>query len=756
MDFEKFKKQLYEFDALRECDGIQQGIQKRIRPECAELWPAEIHPHLRIELLKARIRKPYQHQADAIELSLKGHDVVLESPTASGKTLAFTVPMLDTLLRNPDSHALMIYPMNALSLDQYEKILELCKPLGISIETYQGDTPEDHKKDLRNSPPRILLTNPEYLNATFLGWLEKHWKEFLSNLCYFVLDEIHLYRGYFGINMALLLRRFFLQLHRLGASPRVFLSTATCANPGEHVRNLTNRDVKLVQAPKALQPKRHFLFVKPKLSEDRYWKNFRLRIEKVALTILDNDLRVLVFGPTVRFIESAFENCRRVLENKGLDTSSLAVYHARRLPEEKLQIQQKIKSGENKVIFTTNALEVGLDIGGLDGIVLAGFPPNTMSAWQRIGRAGRSWNSDAFVLFYAMNDPIDQFFASDLDSFLDKPLDELVVDPANEQLIQNHMESLTYETAGNLFPDDKDILGDDFYRAAKQDNTRSHRSKRYRERRGRTTPQMRLLWKGLRGDNTETYQLEFEGDIIGYNIPELWKFRHAYPDAIITFSGQRYRVDSYRIETRKENKILLEEAPPLQRTDAIFRNYINEDDTFDSRDYEDFSIFYGEVSLTIKFDGYSLVDEVSEAIIERDGKPAYHERNKLHAIWIEIDSEGQNAASIYTLLHLLQTGAINAVPADRFDTSTFPRLDENTVYIYENYSGGIGIAKKLFEIWQSALEGGIKRARNCSCETGCPNCIEHAKSWDSGNIAVDKWAGIALAKQLLKATKKSK
>lgn len=743
MDFEKFKKQLYEFDALREGDEIQQDTLERIQPEYAELWPVGIHPHLRIEIRKSGFRKPYKHQADAVELSLQGHDVMLESPTASGKTLAFTVPMLDTLLRNPDSHALMIYPMNALSFDQYEKVHKLCKPLEISIDTYQGDTPD--RKRIRDNPSQILLTNPEYLNSAFLGWREKHWKGFLSKLRFLVIDEIHLYRGYFGSNMALLLRRFFLQLHRLGASPRVFLSTATCANPVEHAKNLTGREVKWVKARNALRPKRHFLFVKPAIPEDNYYKSFRLRIEKAALTILEHDLRALVFGPSIRFLEDAGLNCTRKIKKEGSDTSVLAVYKARLLPEEKLQIQQKIKSGENKVIFTTNALEVGLDIGGLDAIVLAGFPSNTMSAWQRIGRAGRSWKNDALVLFYAMNDPIDRSIVGNIDSFLDKPYDELVVDPTNEQLIQNHMASLKEEAAGIFYPSDEDILGEAFYQAALKDKTRPKSYRRWRN----NSPQIRLANKGLRGDNSKTYNLEFEGDIIEKNIPEIWRFCHAYQDAIITSSGQRYCVVETRVG-RTGNKILLEEAPPLQRTEAIIRNYINIDDIFESQDYRGFSVVYGEVELKLKFDGYNLVDEVSEDTLETGGETDYYEKSNLHAIWLEVDNNGWNATAIYTLLQLLRRGARDKVPADRYDTFTFPKvLDDCTVFLYEYCSGGIGIVKKLFKVWREALETGIKYAENCSCETGCPDCIQPAKSWDSGSVEINKAQGIALAKQLL-------
>ena len=501
-----------------------------------------------------------------------------------------------------------------------------------------------------------------------------------------------------------------------------------------------------------MRPTRHYLFVNPEENEARNWNNLSLRVERAALAILARGLRALVFCPTVNFLETARSNCSRLAEKIGLDSASLAVYHSRLTDDEKQQNRQKIKSGEHTVVFTTNALEVGLDIGGLDGIVLAGFPSNVMSAWQRIGRAGRQWKSDAFVLYYAMNDPIDLFFVSDIDSFLNKPLDELVVDPTNEYMISNHLDSLMNETNGIISDDDELVLGPAFYNAAVE------KAKAYKPRRSRrdTSPQIKLSRrKGLRGDNNETYDLAFEPDSepIGKNIPAMWKFRHAHRNAIFTFAGKRYQVYGHS-DIRGQRKIFVEDAPPALRTEAVFRNYINEDDEFDHKELKDFSIFYGEVNLNIVFDYYSVVEEDSENILERE-KPEPSEsefkRFGLHAFWIEHLTDRADPVALYTLLQLLRVGAWRILPSDRFDSSAFLRPEVNTVYLYENHRGGTGIARRLFDVWPYALEEGIKRAVNCPkrCATGCPVCIEPAKTWDAGSGVINKAGGVRLAKQLL-------
>ncbi len=752
MDFERLKAKLYEFDALPEDDKkIHERTEDRIEPEVADAWPPGIHSNLRMELLKTRL-KPYQHQVDAISHALQGKDVVLESPTASGKTLAFTVPLLNALLQDPNAHALMVFQMNALSFDQLEKIRELASPLGISVDTYIRETGASRREEIRDNLPRILLTNPEYLNDSFLQWREKHWNRngFLKNLRYIVIDEMHLYHGYFGNNMTLLLRRFFLQLKRLGAHPGVFLSTATCADPETHASILTGRKVTHVKPVKDMQPTRHYVFVEPGDTNTKNWKDLSLRVERAALAILESGLRALVFCPTINFLENAHRNCARLAERMGFDTTSLAVYHSRLRDDEKKLNRQKIKSGEHAVVFTTNALEVGLDIGGLDGIVLAGFPSNVLSAWQRIGRAGRSWDSDAFVLYFAMNDPIDQFFVSDIDTFLDKQLDELVVDPANEHMISNHMDSLLDETNGVFDSDDEEILGHAFYKAA------VNAAKYYnRKRRWRKSPQKKLSERGLRGDKIETYALAFDTDSEdeGQNIPAVWKFRHAYRNAILTHAGKRYQVYGHS-DIRGKRKIFIEEAPPGLRTEAVFRTYINEDEEFESKKYGDFSIYYGEVNLNIVFDSYSVIEEASDTVLERE-KPESNEREftrfGLHAFWIEQLTDPADPAALYTLLQLLRVGGWRILPSDRFESSAFLRPEVNTVYLYENHKGGTGIAKRLFDVWPSAIQAGIKKATNCpkGCADGCPVCIKPSKTWDAGSGEIDKNAGIRLAEQLL-------
>lgn len=737
MDVNRFNSSLLEYGALRESDEICSDAVEHIAPKYAEQWPLELNPRVRTAFVRAGISKPFEHQAIAISKSLQGNDVVLESPTASGKTLAFTAPMLHSLVSHPSSHALMIYPMKALAYDQREQVEQFGKLLKLQASAYDGDTPKSERDGLRKNPPSILLTNPEFLNTSFLAWQDR-WEGFLKRLRFIVIDEMHAYRGFFGGNMALLLRRFFLQLERIGSYPNVFLSTATCHNPVEHARNLTGRDVKLVSARDVLRPRRRYIFVKPDLPGHRYWDELRERVEQASLAALSAELQILVFCPSKSFLEDALRNCRRKAKEIGLKPNLVSGFHADLKGRDKKRIQRKLQSSEVSVVFSTNALELGLDVGGLDGVILAGFPSNLMSAWQQIGRAGRSWDKDAFVLFYSMNDPIDLYFVGNIQRFLDKPLDQLVIDPNNEALISKHIPSLITETKGKLYGADGNILGDAFLRAALKSSGKPAR--------GRNKVQRRI---NLRGSIGPSFMLKLGDRELG-QISEMRRFREAYLGAIFTFFGRKYRVRAH-----EEDAIILEDYRLNRRTEGRFFTTLLENEASDGRAWDEFEFYRGTITIQMNFRGYSIVDERSNETVDFIESNDARWLNNLHSFWISLPRDSINDASIGALEHLFRVGSLFVIPADRFDASTWSKFggDATVAYHYENYPGGIGVARKLYDVWPQALEAGIKVATSCRCERGCQNCIEPAKSWDISNRKINKRYGVDLGNTLLNRSK---
>ena len=338
------------------------------------------------------------------------------------------------------------------------------------------------------------------------------------------------------------------------------------------------------------------------------------------------------------------------------------------------------------------------------------------------------------MLFYAMNDPIDQFFVGNLNAFLNKPFDQLVVDPSNEELIQNHLASLAEETDGNVYLSDKSVVGNAFYEAAKKAGGTVPRGYK---------PQMKL---NLRGGIGQSFQLKRGSEEVG-RISAMRRFREAYIGAIFTFFGQKYRVHSH-----EENAVVLVEAEPNLRTEAGFYTVLSQKDFFDGFAYGDVQVYYGSLNIITNFTGYKLVDEHTGGVKSDGGTEDALFMNDLYAFWINVPPGPSTAAGIGALEHLFRVGAMFVIPADRFDTSTYSKIgEEPTAFYYENYRGGIGIAKKLFEVWQTALEKGIEIAGNCECRSGCPNCIEPAKSYNISNADIDKVRGIELARKLLAA-----
>lgn len=747
---------LREFGALRDSDLGRDVVRQRslpaIEPAYADAWTSDwlVPDTLREALHGCGIERLYQHQADALEHALAGSNVVLQAPTASGKTLAFQIPMLQSLKKR-GTHALMIYPNKALALDQREQLSQLTRHMrGSPIESwwYDGDVNSVQRKALREHPPSVLITNPDMLHMSFLGYSDL-WSQFLSGLRWVIVDEIHEYRGYFGSNVAMILRRFSHHLASRGINPQFFLSSATCANAREHAENLTGRSFVEVNAVRSMRPSRQFTFVQPSIPDFQYWEILQLRAVNAGLACLSRGKSVLVFCPTRKFTEACHRIAMRRIEELGeergwrIDPDVIRVFRGGLSTEERHNVQAGLKSGAVRLVFTTNALEMGIDIGGLDGIIMAGFPDSMMSAWQRIGRAGRSWNSNAFVLYYSRNNPLDRFYAENLDSFLNKPLDDLVVSPDNEDLIEKHLPSLLFETPGQMSGDR--FLGSAMSRAAR----RKLRGGARVVTSGRWRPHGAL---NVRGGGSGMFVLKEGSKEIG-TLSGQQQFREAYERAIYMHGGRNYRVAEISL-TGRGGEITLSSVDPGLRTNATLATFITEQEIYDGKrwvtDGSAISTFYGKALITEVLNTVEEVDERTGDVVDR-WKPSFNSAkfDNAHAFWIvEEVASGLAVEGIGAFQHLLRLGALFSIPLDAHDIYAHALLGEQKAYLVESYPGGIGIVKKVLERWRSVLEVGIRVAEGCRCRKGCPNCIVPPRS----RIDVDKVAGIRLARQVIERT----
>lgn len=748
--------QLRRFDALRDGeaggDELHTETVDSVAPSYADgsVFDA-LTPRIAELLRDGGVTRLYRHQADAIAKAMAGANVVLQAPTASGKTLAFQIPMMERLARD-GGHALMIYPMKALANDQRDQLMrvfgELRDARGKRIESwwYDGDTEQETRGAIRSAPPHILITTPEMIHRSFLAHADK-WPTFLKNLRYVVVDEMHEYRGYFGSHMSLVLRRLTHHLRSIGATPQYFLASATCANAREHAENLTGLSFEEVNATDQLRPRRSYYFVKPDIPAHQYWGVLQLRTVNAGLASMMMDKSVLAFCPTRRFAEECYRTARREvarLREAGradLDMDAIRIFRGGLTTEDRHEIQDGLRAGAIRLVFTTNALELGIDIGSLDGVILAGFPDSIMSAWQCIGRAGRSWESDAFVLYYARNNPLDQFYASNLPMFLRKPLDELVVNPDNEELTDRHLPCLLYETPE--LEGGETVLGAGLYGAA----SAKIESGAQPMRGGGFRPHFAV---DIRGAGGGMYTLKVGATEIG-TLSAQQQFREAYLRAIYLHGGANYRVEAVEFSSGGGTVQLSEEPDQNVRTRVALSTLVNVRQYFAGRRWRpEVMVLHGNLTVTENLWSAVEFDERSDETIDSWQPESNNTRHATaHAFWIQLEGDDPRQG-VMELQHLLRLGTLFTIPVEPHDVAphAVTRVGEQAAYLIENYAGGIGIARKVFERWRDVLETGIRIAEACGCVPGCPNCIVPPRSTDK----LDKLRGIALAKQLLSST----
>ncbi|AXA36749.1 MAG: DEAD/DEAH box helicase [Candidatus Hydrogenedentota bacterium] len=731
-----FIQYLKEFDALRDNDEIATHVESASFPAFAT--DAEMNEVLKktglgSKLLEAlrrmNISKLYKHQVEAILAILGGQDVVLEAGTASGKTLSFNIPVVSQILKEKfKAHALVIHPMKAVSNDQYRQFTTLTEHLtaqGLNkVEAWvvDGDTAKEHLGWLKETPVPVLFTNPEMLHLTFLQAFDK-WRPFLSRLRYVILDEIHEYRGYFGTNVAFLLRRFFAKLALEGIRPQVILATATCGNPLEHAQRLTERNCTLVRLPNRVNPERHYIFVVPSLPEHDFMTIYKLRIALATLAAVSKGMSTIVFCPSRKMVEDLASWTRKKAPEYGIPAELIAPYKSGYTSEQRRSVEEKLREGEIRAVFCTNALEIGIDIGRLDVCILAGFPDSVLSTWQRIGRVGRSFDKKAYVLAYALNNPFDKLLAAQLETFFTKPLDQILVAINNEEIFERHVPLIRHECGlphSSRSPNIPAVIRDAFGPSVTQMLAQKLANRNFAKG---IKPNYGSL--SLRGNFDHVLKLVHKGTEIG-EISATQQFREAYLGAIYQHFGTSYKVISHLADS-----IELELEESYLATEGKFWTNIDRSETLAGRRFgEQVATYFGKITVYENFGGYRLIDTRTQSCLE-DTKANSARQLSVRGFWIHFEDvavfdqslnhDQQLKHLLFHLEQLLRIGAPFILPCDRHDFATHSSAD--CVYLYETVPGGIGIAEKTLEIWPEIIRTALDIVEKCSCKRGCPKCI---------------------------------
>ncbi len=703
-----------------------------------------LRPHLPRLLARALVNQGvqqlYAHQVATIEALRNGKNVVLASPTASGKSLAFALPTLERILDQPRGHALYLYPTKALIGDQLRALQTLLGGLPEEsrprVAVLSGDTPRDLRIELAADPPAILLANPDILHYHLLPD-HRRWRRLLAGLQVVVVDELHSYRGVFGAHVALVLRRLRRLAGLYGAAPSFVAASATIANPVELAEHVVGVPFEEVQGDSAGSGPRRFLFWRPPLLGDAS-ANEHESVFGEAAAVFAEALRAgysgILFGRARVSVERMLLDVRRLVGPQL--AARVSAYKSGYRADERAQIEAGLRSGELRGVVSTNALELGIDIGALDVAVLAGYPGSSMSFWQQAGRVGRRVDREALVVLVAGDDALDQYHVQHPEAFFGRAMEHAAVDPSNASIELGHLVCAAAERPLDaveleLFPSNAARLVERLGEAGELS-----RQAPFHARGTRVHGDV-----SLRGTSREPYTLSAGRQRLGTIEPPYLQ-RECYPGALYLHNGRGYRVVAL---DRAARVVTLVEESPESRTSPLVEVHVQpRDDPFSVR-----TITLGEHQLTATVGPLQVRETVvgyresrrGEAFTEALEEPLETVLDTV-GVWLDVPATLEPDS---TALHALEHALVNAVPlgllCDRRDVGSL--TDGERVYLYDFAEGGIGLADKAFHVLETLLERAAALLRDCPCSEGCPSCM-HLPGCPQGNSGLDKVAGLAL------------
>ncbi|MCX5717645.1 MAG: DEAD/DEAH box helicase [Nitrospirae bacterium] len=690
----------------------------------------------------------WRHQVEAIDLIRQGENVVVMTPTASGKSLIYNIPVIESIIENPETRALYIFPLKGLEQDQVKNLNELCEavfgikedfvrgtksPLSFG-EVYDGDTTAYRRKKIREKMPNVIFTNPDMLHLAINPFHAK-WKGFFKNLKYVVVDEIHTYRGVFGSNVAHVLRRLRRICNCWGSNPQFIACSATIANPQDIAEELSGLPFKTVTESGAPQAGRHFMFINP-LLESPY-------TEATALFIkcLEAGFKTIVFTKARKITELVY---KWTVDRVPQFSKKISPYRAGFLPEERREIEQKLFSGELLGVVSTSALELGVDIGGLDVCILIGYPGSISSTWQRAGRVGRQ-GQESLIAMIAIQDALDQYFMRHPDAFFEKSHEAGLIDPENKNIIKKHLPCASseiylracdsiYDTE-KLMPLIEELVQEGILNPGKKGDIWFSRSR---------TPHREVE---IRAIGKPFYILDESGRHIG-DLSGARIFREAFPGAIYLHRGRQYRVSELLIE---EKKVICKEVDVLYYTQARTKDETEVIEEMEVRKIGSLKVFRGRLRMKNRVIGYDRKNIFDRTRLSRHDLDMPEYIFDTEGLWLRIDKDTENDMESlgYDLagsLHAFEHASIACMPlfalCDKGDIGglscpVYPLFKKPAIFIYDGYEGGIGLTKRAFDVMDEWFKAALTVISECPCEEGCPSCIQDPQC-SSGNQPLDK------------------
>jgi DEAD/DEAH box helicase domain-containing protein len=696
-------------------------------------FPAEINPEL-IQVLHHRgIHRLYTHQAAAIAAVLDHKNVVVVTPTASGKTLCYNVPVLNSLIDNPETRALYLFPTKALSQDQLDELYGISSALNRNIKTYtfDGDTPASARKAIR-SAGHIVVTNPDMLHQGILPHHTK-WIKLFENLKYIVIDEIHHYRGVFGSHLANIIRRLKRICQFYGSDPQFICCSATIGNPKELAEKILEEECELVDNNGAPRGEKHFILYNPPVV------NYELGIRRsvinetrnLAEKFLASKIQTIVFARSRLRVEILVTYLKEIMQKLGKSPRLVRGYRGGYLPLERREIEKGLRTGEILGVVSTNALELGIDIGQLSVCLMAGYPGTITSSWQQAGRAGRRAETSVAILI-ASSAPIDQFIINHPEYFFGRSPEMGIVDPNNLIILMSHLKCAAFE----LPFEDGERFGTDataeMLAYLEEHGVLHHVNNRWHWT-SEIYPAQEISLRSASPENfviiDTTHDERVIGEVDYFSAPML-----IHEEAIYIHESRQFHVDQLDWERRKA---YVHEVEVDHYTDAQTKTDLKVLDIFENQAVKGGAKAYGEVSVTTVTVAYKKIKFHSH---ENIGMGNIHlPELEMHttAYWLEFAegteqqlqlSQSDLGDALKALANVLENVAPFYVMGDPSDLRTVPMIKapfskKATIYIYDSYPGGVGYSRKLFYAHDDLLQAAQKLILECKCKSGCPSCV---------------------------------
>jgi DEAD/DEAH box helicase domain-containing protein len=724
--------------------------------------PDELPGALRHRLEQAGVTRLWTHQLEAWQRAREGEHLVVATGTASGKSLCYQLPVIESLLTDDRSTALYLAPTKALARDQLRTLRSLRLPQ-IRAAVVDGDTPREERDAIRKTA-NWLLTNPDLLHHSLLGG-HKLWADYLHRLRWVIVDEAHVSRGVFGGHVALVLRRLRRLAEQYGAQPTFLLTSATVGNPAEHASTLTGVEVAEITADGSPRgPLDLGLWQPPFVDEERETRRSLLRetgdllasfvaagVQTLVFTKSRKGAEVVALAAKERLGDSTDADGRRLAD-------AVAAYRGGYLAEERRQLENDLRSGTLRGVAATEALELGIDVAGLDAVVLAGWPGTAASFWQRLGRAGRSGGAAAGVLI-AQEDPLDHYLVTHPEQLLARPPEDAILDPTNPYLLGPHLRCAcqeqpldAIEAAERFGPTAPGLLAADVDAGV----LRLRGGRHHWTSRRRASAEVDLRSAGGR---TVRIVDGGTGAVVG-DVDEARAHRQVHPGAIYLHQGRSFEVASLDLE---RELALVEEVGqrswttrPRSDTDVTVLEETAE------QTWGEIDVRLGRVEVTTQVTGYEVLRLGSDEVLDRIDLdlPPLHLRTV--AVWYALEEDvltdgGLARQVIPGALHAAEHAAIGMLPllalCDRWDlgglsTAHHPDTDRATVFVYDGHPGGAGLAERSFTRLPEHLGMTRTTIGTCRCRDGCPSCIQSPKC-GNGNNPLDKGGALRLLDLLL-------